>query len=218
MRYINIHSHTGTTEDGVIAIQSLYSGFDHIPANGFFSLGLHPWYLPHNWQSEFKCVVNKSSLKNVVAIGECGLDKITDADFELQKEVFAAHIELAIEIKKPLVIHCVKAYEEIMVMLKNFNNRIPVIFHGFNKNKALADRLLEKGYYLSFGKAVGKEKVKEYFASMPLEKIFLETDDEVRIEEVYNWAADAMNISTNSLSLQLNKNAEKVFGITSIEK
>lgn len=83
-------------------------------------------------------IENIASRNTLVAIGECGLDKVCKTDFVLQQEVFAAHIILANKLKKPLVLHCVKAYDEIIKMLSLHKNLVHVIFHGFNKNPLLA--------------------------------------------------------------------------------
>ncbi len=151
--------------------------------------------------------------KNVLAIGECGLDKICNINFVLQQKAFAAQIGLANTINKPLIIHCVKAYEEVEQLLQQNNNKVPVIFHGFNKNKILAQQLISKGFYLSFGKALLLPAMQELIKTLPMGKIFFETDDAaINIEEVYVLAAQALQIDINSLSLQIKKNAAIVFG------
>lgn len=151
--------------------------------------------------------------KNVLAIGECGLDKICNTDFLLQQKVFAAQIGLANTINKPLIIHSVKAYEEVVQQLQQNDNKVPVIFHGFNKNKILAQQLIQKGFYLSFGKALQQPAIQELIKIVPPDKIFFETDDAaINIETIYAVAAEALHIDINSLSLQIKKNAVTVFG------
>ena len=79
-----------------------------------------------------------SKTDSVLAIGECGLDKACDTNFKLQQQVFTTQVNWANEIKKPLIIHCVRAYGEVLSLLQKNNNKVPVIFHGFNKNGAVA--------------------------------------------------------------------------------
>lgn len=210
--YINIHSHHAGT--GTV-IQNYYSGFAAIPATGYYSAALHPWYITEIvWQQELALLTAVSNQKNIVAIGECGLDKICDTNFVLQQTVFAAQIQLANTISKPLIIHCVKAYDEVLEALRQQQNKMPVIFHGFNKSKELAMQLIHKGYYLSFGGALAQPHLQTVLAALPVEKIFLETDDAaVSIENIYKLAAAALQIDINALSLQLQKNTELVFGI-----
>lgn len=210
--YINIHSHHAGA--GTV-IQNYYSRFAAIPATGYYSAALHPWYITETaWQQELALLTAVSSQKNIVAIGECGLDKICDTNFVLQQKVFAAQIQLANTINKPLIIHCVKAYDEVLQALRQQQNKVPVIFHGFNKSKTLALQLIHKGYYLSFGSALEQQHMQMVLTALPVEKVFLETDDAaVSIENIYNLAAAALQIDINALSLQLQKNAALVFGI-----
>jgi TatD DNase family protein len=211
--FINIHSHQPPQKNECV-ITNLYNHFEQVVAGGIYSAGLHPWYLNDTtWVEEMKALEQYSNNKNVLAIGECGLDKICTTGFLLQQQVFAAQIALANKINKPLIIHCVKAYEEVVQQLRQNNNRVPVIFHGFNKNKILAQQLIHKGFYLSFGKALQQPAMQELIKILPADKIFLETDDAaVNIEMIYLLATQALQLDINSLSLQIKKNAATVFG------
>jgi TatD DNase family protein len=212
--YINIHTHHTKPVEGIISIGNLYKDFDAIEPHSFYSVGLHPWYITQEtWQDQFAVVKEKSNLKNVVAVGEAGLDKVCTTVFSLQQTVFAAHIQLANEIQKPLIIHCVRAHAEVIALLKQAEVKVPVIFHGFNKSKELAQQLIALGYYLSFGKGLEKQAVQELLSTLPAGRIFLETDNSsASIDEIYSYAASAFQIDEESLSLQLQKNAATVFG------
>lgn len=211
--FINIHSHQPPQKNECV-ITNLYNHFEQVVANGNYSAGLHPWYLNETtWGEEMKTLEQYSNNKNVLAIGECGLDKICTTGFLLQQHVFAAQIALANKINKPLIIHCVKAYEEVIQQLQQNNNSVPAIFHGFNKNKILAQQLVSKGFYLSFGKALQRPAIQELIKMLPPDKLFFETDAAgISIEELYAVAAQALQIDINSLSLQIKKNATTVFG------
>ena len=211
--FINIHSHQPPQKNEFV-ITNLYNHFEQAVAGGSYSVGMHPWYLNETtWVEEMKALELYSNNKNVLAVGECGLDKICTTGFLLQQHVFAAQIVLANKINKPLIIHCVKAYEEVVQQLQQNNNRVPVIFHGFNKNKILAQQLIHKGFYLSFGKALQQPAMQELIKILPADKIFLETDDAaVNIEMIYLLATQALQLDVNSLSLQIKKNAATVFG------
>ena len=155
-----------------------------------------------------------SGKKNVLAIGECGLDRICNTDFKLQEKVFVEQILWANEIAKPLIIHCVKAHHETLLLLKEFNRTSPVIFHGFNNKLETANKILEHGHYLSFGKQLLNPAIENIFSKISLEKIFLETDDsEVAIDDIYKQAAKIKNISTERLSLQIKNNLNRIFKI-----
>jgi TatD DNase family protein len=214
--FINIHTHH-TPSSGEWATQNRYANFESISEAGYYSIGLHPWYIDTNWPAQFKLLTTCSLQKNVIAIGEAGLDKICKTDWALQQTVFIKQLQLANELKKPIIIHCVKAWDEVLHTLKNENITVPVIFHGFNKNESLAKRITDAGYYLSFGKALQKNTMQQVLATMPLSQLFLETDDaNISIALVYKYAAAALSIEMNLLSLQLQKNSVTVFGNTFI--
>jgi TatD DNase family protein len=209
---INIHTHTTPSSDEW-AIQNLYDNFASIGETGYYSIGLHPWYISMDWPAQFELLKRYSIRKNVIAIGETGLDKICKTDWQLQKEVFVAQIQLANFLQKPLIIHCVRAWDEVLEKLKNEKVSVPVIFHGFNKNWLLAKRITDTGYYLSFGKALQQTRVQGVLKQVPLSKVFLETDDAaIEIETIYNLAAQALSIEVNVLSLQIQQNVKTVFG------
>lgn len=217
--YINVHSHQTETIAGILTIQNLYKNFPSVSTNGYFSVGLHPWFLKEEtWIDEFEEIKKWSSEQHVLAIGEAGLDKVCETDMELQQKVFAAHIQWAYEIQKPLIVHCVRAHAEVMQLLTANENKMPVIFHGFNKSRELAQQLTAHGYYLSFGKAIEKSATAEVMAAVPIEQVFLETDkSDVSIQQLYALAASAFQIQEDSLSLQLQKNAAAVFGTATLQ-
>lgn len=210
---IDIHTHN-KTDLNIIAIQNLSTNFDRISDKSMYSAGLHPWFISQdNFENDFSKLKDVAYLTNVVAIGECGLDKVCDTPFELQLKAFERQVILANETGKPLILHCVRAFGEVINMLKESNNKIPVIFHGFNKNAILAKKLTDKGFYLSFGEALLKAAMKDVFNSVPLERVFLETDKSpADLKRIYTEASAIKNVDMNLLSLQIIKNANKVFG------
>jgi TatD DNase family protein len=213
--YINIHSHSPAAASEW-AIQNLYKDFNLAIKPGIYSAGLHPWYIDEaGWKAAFDTLKQYSRQQHVIAIGECGLDKVCNSSFPLQQEVFIAQLLWANEINKPLIIHCVKAFDEILGLLKKHSNKVPVIFHGFNKNRLLAEKIIQQGHWVSFGKALLQPAMQEIFASLPTDKIFLETDDAtINIQQIYLAATSVKNISMEQLNLQLTKNVHAVFNIT----
>ncbi len=209
--FIDIHTHSPSRK-GEWVIQNVYKDFDRLPSS-FFSAGLHPWFIQkETWKQELNTLRSISTDAKMIALGECGLDRVCNTDYEFQQTVFIAQIQLANQINKPLILHCVRAYEDVMHLLEKEQNSVPVIFHGFNKGLALAQKLISKNYYLSFGKAVERPHVQDIFAALPLQHIFLETDDaEISIETIYKTAAAAHGISEEELSLQLQQNTAQVF-------
>ena len=96
--------------------------------------------------------------------------------------------------------------------MKESNNHMPVIFHGFNNQLDTALLLIKEGHYLSFGHHLLQPRMEAVFASIALENIFLETDaHDIRIEEIYRQAARIKNISIDQLHLHIQRNTQKVF-------
>lgn len=210
--FFDIHTHLQKVIPS-LAIRSLYDNFDYSSKPGYFSLGIHPWYINNAWLKDFDDVVHFAQQKNVLAIGECGLDKICTTDFVLQQEVFVRQIELANQLQKPIIIHCVKAWQETIFLLKKYS-KTTVIFHGFNKNIQLAKQLLDAGYYISFGEALHQKGIREVLKMIPTNRIFFETDDSnFTIEQIYKLAMEALQINIDLLSLQLLENVQQVFEI-----
>jgi TatD DNase family protein len=177
-------------------------------------MGLHPWYLENHTEA-FKILSKYSRARNVLAIGECGLDKVCSTDWELQAGVFKQQIALANELRKPLIIHCVRAYYELIQLLDECGVSVPVVVHGFNKKQEVARQLLHKGYVLSFGTALLKnETAVAVFKDIPTDRFLLETDDSgLLIEQVYNRAAEIKETGLDSIILQAGNNFKTVFNL-----
>jgi len=211
--FIDIHTHS-PSKKGEWVIQNIHSHFDQLPSYPF-SAGLHPWFIEkETWETAFRTLAKISSDINMLALGECGLDRVCATNYEFQKEVFTQQVKLANQINKPLILHCVRAHEDVLHLLEAQKNNVPVIFHGFNRGLILAQKIISKGYYVSFGAAVERSHMQEIFASLPLQHIFLETDDaEISIQSIYERAASSRNISMEELCLQLQQNLQTVFKI-----
>lgn len=214
-RYINIHTHqpVSSKHEDVFELVNFHDQFEIVNAETYCSMGLHPWYL-QDQEHQFEILGHYSRNAYVLAIGECGLDKVCTTDWARQEIAFQNQIELAHKLNKPLIIHCVKAYTEVLSMLQKV--KVPVIFHGFNKKSALAMEIIQQGYYLSFGAVLLKDNnsVQEAFSQVPPDRFFLETDDAgISIAEVYQAAADIRKTEEEVIILQLQQNFKKVFGI-----
>jgi len=210
-KYINIHTHRIYPEQGdSLSITNKYEDFEKLNSGQLYSLGIHPWYI-HDAEQQLAELSTEALKEQVNAIGECGLDKLQGADFALQQLVFRAQIAIANHLQKPLVIHCVRAYEETLSILQTA--KVPVIFHGFNKNIHIAERILKRGYYLSFGCALlSSQSLASVFAAVSLEQIFLETDDaDVAIKDIYKQAAALKNMNEADLVSELYNNYITIF-------
>jgi TatD DNase family protein len=210
--YIDIHSHHTIRPPETVRVVSLYDNFSRVHELEACSAGLHPWYLDEI-ETRWQLLQDVASLPNVIAIGECGLDKVTATDWSLQLDAFARQIELAKQLAKPLIIHCVRVYEEVMHLLNKHKISVPVIFHGFNKSPELAAQLTSHGYYLSFGAALMKGgQPAATFKSVPPHHMFLETDDAPEdIKDIYRMAALVRETTEEALILQLQQNFKTAF-------
>ena len=190
MKY-NIHTHKSTNEENVLEIVNQYPNeFDaSVP---YFSIGIHPWYIELDKVDEHIGIIEeKLQLKNCLALGECGLDKRIETPLEIQMEVFEKQLALAIKYQKPVILHCVSAYQEVIEIKKRLKINVPMIIHGFSKNEQVAKSLLDNGFYLSFGKYLLRNtELTSVFEQVPNDRFFLETDTiEESINDVYIKAA-----------------------------
>lgn len=213
-KYIDIHTHHNVGEG--LFITNRYQVFEKASDGGLCSLGIHPWYIDADFDNQLEQLEKYATLPNVVGIGECGLDKVTATSWDLQAWAFRLQIQMANTLHKPLIIHCVRAYDEVLQTLKQEQTAVPVIFHGFNKNVQVAQRILAQGYYLSFGAALQNDQSSAIAAieACPEDKFFLETDDaDISIGQIYEKAADIRKTDLDALILQLQKNVQAVFNI-----
>lgn len=179
------------------------------------SAGIHPWYIDSDFQRQFETLEKYISKPDVIAIGECGLDKMTSTPWEKQLMAFERQIELANQINKPLIIHCVKAYSEIFSSLTAKYNKVPVLIHGYAKNWELAQTLLKHGYYFSLGPHILKGNMTEVVSHIPLDRLFLETDDKnAKISEIYAYFCRARKLPIEQLEQQIMLNFKKIFNYT----
>lgn len=210
-QYIDIHTHDTRPSAQALRIVNVYEHFDTIPETGWFSAGLHPWHLQE--PIDLSPLRTVAIQPNVLAIGECGLDKVCTTDWDLQLSAFTQQIDLANNIGMPLIIHCVRAWEEVITTLKHHKVSVPVIFHGFNKSN-IASRLIDYGYYLSFGKALLSpgSPATAAITSVPADRYFLETDDaHLSITDIYAAAATLRQTEQDDVILQLRQNFKTVF-------
>ncbi|MBN2683318.1 MAG: TatD family hydrolase, partial [Bacteroidales bacterium] len=150
---------------------------------------------------------------NIVAIGEIGLDKAKSVDFNVQTMVFKKQLELAANIKKPVILHCVKSFQEFYLEFANYPNNT-YIFHDYAANFKIATQFLKYDVFFSFGKSLlmSKSKALDAFMNLPLERIFLETDNyEIDIKAIYKKAADLRGLSIQILKNKIFDNFEQIF-------
>ncbi len=213
MQFVNIHSHFTGNENQIVIINSLPQ--DDINENNYYSCGIHPWFIQNNWDIQLEQLRYKILQNNIIAIGECGLDKLKGANFSVQQDVFIQHIKLANEFNLPLIIHNVKSHQEILNLFIQYKNQQKVVFHGFNNNIRIAHKIIQNSCYLSFGTNLfnPQSNAIQVLKAIPYEKFFLETDDHIQysIEEVYAKASKILNIPLQKLKEDLFLRFKEVF-------
>ncbi|HQE34812.1 MAG TPA: TatD family hydrolase [Flavobacterium alvei] len=213
MKYFNLHTHQYTNQPDVLELVNQYpQEFD--VAIPFYSIGIHPLFIDENrLESDFKVVDEKLALPECLALGECGLDKRSETPFEVQQLVFEKQLALAEKHQKPVVIHCVAAFQELIEIKKRLKISVPMIVHGFSKKVELAKQLIDNGFYVSFGKNLLRyPELESVFKSIPNDRFLLETDMiEEGIQEVYALAAKYKNLKLNELQEIVNGNYKAVF-------
>ncbi|WP_298119127.1 TatD family hydrolase [Flavobacterium sp.] len=213
MKYFNLHTHKFTNSNEILELVNQYPWeFDATIPN--YSIGIHPWYIDVNrLENDLKVIEEKLQLDECLALGECGLDKRIDIPLALQIEVFEKQIALAEKYQKPLVLHLVAAFDELIAIKKRLKIKVPIVIHGFSKNEQVAKQLIDNGFYLSFGKYLLRNPdLETVFKSVSNDRFFLETDTiEETLEEVYILAAKYKNIKIEDLIEILKVNFNTVF-------
>ena len=213
MKYINLHTHTFNNQEAILEVVNQYP-WDFSKEISQYSIGIHPWYInQERLSSDLEIIANKLHEMNCLALGECGLDKRIEIPLDLQISVFKKQLELVKETQKPIVLHCVAAYDEVIAIKKEMKIENPMIIHGFSKNEQVAQSLLKNGFYLSFGKYLLRNPdLEKVFTFAPENQILLETDTiEESIYQVYEKAASIKGISVEEMKTIVFNNFSTVF-------
>lgn len=207
MAFFDFHHHHLQISSGIYNLS-----VGEFPPKGFFSAGIHPNLIAEDSDEQFVWLKEVSKHDRCLAIGECGLDGLNNIDDQLQKEVFERQIELANQLNKPLIIHCVRRFSQLIHFQKKA--KVPMIVHGFNKRKTIGEELQKHDFYLSFGKSVLQNvNLQQFVKEFPIENLFLETDDvDFDIQLLYQKVADLKNLKVENLQLQIGENL-KIFNI-----
>lgn len=185
-------------------------------SEGFHTIGYHPWWHhEHLTQKDLFLIENEiSGNNNCLAIGECGLDKLKGAAEEIQTSNFLKQIEIANRLKAPVIIHCVKRYNELIYLYKK-HAQTQWTVHGFSRNKILAKSLLDLGIRLSVAPHHAMTlSMTEMLRYLPNDMFFLETDSDRRtpIRERYALMAQIKSFNIEDLADIVHENVCAFFG------
>jgi TatD DNase family protein len=217
--YIDIHTHDAKPADGVFAVENLMAHenlkSENISARAF-TAGIHPWYLNENNRDQLlEYVRNITGNPSLIAFGEAGFDKLRGPSVDLQRSVFAEQVKIADENRKPLVIHCVRSWDELLASHKNLKPETPWLVHGFRGKKELALQLIKRGMYLSFWfDFILRPESSDLIRFLPRDRIFLETDGaDADIREIYRKVSQDLNIDVDELKKIILTNFKMLFGM-----
>jgi TatD DNase family protein len=214
MQYFNLHTHSFSNQENVVELVNQYPQ-EFTDAFPQYSIGIHPWFIVEDrLERDLTIIESKLSETGCLALGECGLDKRIEVALDLQQTVFERQLLLAEEYQKPVVIHCVAAFQELITIKKKLKISVPFLIHGFSKNEQVAKELLANGCYISFGKYLLRmPQLESVFKNMPNNRFFLETDtDEQTIQEVYELAARYKGLTIPQIQELVTINFSTIFG------
>ncbi|WP_300703649.1 TatD family hydrolase [Bacteroides sp.] len=209
---VDIHTHQLSVVPGEAIVNCYPETF--APHEGcWYSVGIHPWHLmlsadQGEQDDRRKILAELVNHSQVLAIGEAGLDKLADAPMAMQIEFFEHQARLAMEVDKPLIIHLVKAADELLKLKHTLRPANPWIIHGFRGKAAMAQEYLRHGFYLSFGEKYQEEVLR----LTPVERLFIETDESViPVVELYERAAHLRGVTGDELLESVRQNIRKAF-------
>lgn len=205
---LDIHTHharTAVPGESIVDVEP--SGF--LPVEGYYySVGIHPWKVWETCAEDWELLEKALGHPAVLAVGEAGLDKLAVTDMEVQKECFVKQILLSESVGKPLVIHCVRAFNELVELKKKYRPRMPWVVHGFRNNWNIARRLIDEGMYLS----LGEKYQAEVLQLLPLERLLAETDmSAVEIRQIISRMAAERGVDIACLCKRIDENGRKIF-------
>lgn len=254
MRLIDSHCHLDAAEFADDLPETLQRGMLHnvdafvVPAIGFAgwqnlsalakshpqikpAFGLHPMFLEQHREAHIAALPDWLQRPECVAVGECGLDFfMPELDVSLQETIFIAHIKLAKQCNKPLIIHARKATERVIQLLKQFGPATGVM-HSYSGSLEQARQLIDMGFYLGIAGPITyprSNRIRALVQEIPLEYLLLETDSPDQplfgeqgrrnepgfLPKIARAVAEVKNIDIESVAEKTTRNAQRLFSFS----
>ena len=203
----NIHSHFPSKNTNVIFNKSEDNTNDY----NYFSTGIHPWNASEN-EKIISTILIDAVDKKCLAIGEIGLDKLKGPELAIQKKTLIDQIKISEEMELPIILHCVKAWNELEIIKKEIQPKQKWIYHGFNKSNLLKS-IIENDIMISIGSSILTNKtLQEIITEIPNSSLFLETDDsKIDIFDIYKKVSEIKKISLQELEEIIEQNFKRTF-------
>lgn len=185
-------------------------------------LGIHPWFAE---TATVKWEVRLLDLLQQIpaGIGETGLDKCCRSDFARQQQIFLIQLQMASEFRRPLVIHCVKAWGKLLEILEQFPHPLPpTMIHSFSGSNETRQRLIRLGCFISYScRIITDSRLQSSLVKTPLTNLLLETDapappgsahtpcrEPAAVTGLYELAASLRRIPLNEFRQEIWRNGE----------
>jgi TatD DNase family protein len=200
----------------------------------FATVGIHPHEAESCTPAALAALRQLARSRKVVAIGEIGLDYYRDlAPRPTQRRAFRDQLELAVELRRPVVIHDRDAHGETLAILREFAGRLSQpagVLHAFSGDAGLAAAVLDLGFYIAVGGPITFPNARQtpaLLAGVPLERLLLETDcpylapqrhrgqrnEPAYLPLVAERLAEILHLSATRVAAQTTSNARALFGL-----
>lgn len=204
MSILDFHTHRTDAPDALISVDP--RRFDPLPGL-WYSVGYHPWdEVDALTDEDFTILEQCARHPQVLAVGETGIDRLRGASLDIQAAVFQRHLQLAANLGLPVIVHCVRAAQEILAARHQADlDKVPMAIHGMRANEHVARVLLDAGCHLSFGPRFNASALH----ATPLDRLLIETDDtpDTTIHEVATLVATTLQLPTQEIITTASHNA-----------
>lgn len=212
--FLNAHTHNSSDKNPLKVL--CLNARDPLVNDSYFCLGLHPYNLTPDFNSDLDLIRSNLSHPRLVGLGETGLDKTCQTPWNLQISAYQAFLELAKTTDYPLILHSVRSHSLCIKLALLIGITQPILIHGFYGSAEEALSLTSAGIYLGFGTSLfsNSKKTLTAFQKIPKQYILLETDDQKTksIEDIYLQAASLLQMDLESLILQIQANFFRFYG------
>lgn len=203
---VDIHTHQPELHELAIISVSPHE-FSPQPYR-YYSVGIHPWQSATAETHDMDMLTQIASHPQVVAIGECGIDRLQGAPVERQIEILITHIRLSETLQKPLILHVVRAFDLLLGVYKRMRPSQKWIIHGFRGNTATAHQLITAGYDLSYGEKYQLAALQ----ATPLDRLWIESDESLLPDDtLLTHIAEKYPCATTILRASIERRMKEVF-------
>lgn len=202
---------SGVERDAIVSLEPMELAGIPQSDGRLYSVGFHPWRLPSAGPSakEWSLFEEMAARKDVVAVGECGIDLLKGPLPAIQMEVFRRQAETAERLGKPLIIHCVKGYEQLIGLRKSLKPSVNWAIHGFRGKATVAKMMVSAGFWLSVGDKFNPSAL----AEIPVDKLLVETDEsQTPLDMTVGRIAETLGKESGELITVLEMNAARFLG------